>query len=274
MSNELGDFLRAARARVGPGDAGLPGGVTARRVKGLRREEVAALAGVSADYYARLEQGRERHPSGQVVEAVARALRLGADARGHAYRLAGLTPVARADQASPMVEPHLRRLLRSFPAAAAYILGPAFDVLAANRIAEALLAPFGAERNMTRILFHHPRAAEVFADLDMLRRATVHALRLNAGRFPHHEGIRALVEEASPAFRDLWADQRVGALPRAVKIFVHPVAGRVELTYQTFDVVDAPGQILHVGTPAAEIDLAARLGVAEDDGRAGTRGSS
>ena len=106
--NELGEFLRAARGRVEPSDAGLPGGVTPRRVRGLRREEVAALAGVSADYYARLEQGRERHPSAQVIDAIGRALRLTGDARAHVYRLAGLGPVRNA---GGPVHPALLRLL-------------------------------------------------------------------------------------------------------------------------------------------------------------------
>jgi transcriptional regulator with XRE-family HTH domain len=268
VSNDLGGFLKAARARVEPADAGLPGGITPRRVPGLRREEVAALAGVSADYYARLEQGRERHPSAQVTDAVARALRLTGDARGHLYRLAGLTPALRADPAGEEVHPQLRRLLESFPGSAAYVLSPALDVLAANRTAEALLSPFGTERNMPRILFRHPEAEEVFTDRELLRGATVHALRLNAGRFPGHPGIRDLVTSLSAesrAFRELWADQRVGALPRAFKVFHHPVVGRVELTYQTFDVADAPGQVLHVGTPEpASRGLVDALPVLED----------
>ena len=117
--NELGDFLRAQRARITPESAGLRS-VGSRRVIGLRREEVAVLAGVSSDYYACLEQGRERTPSPQLMEAVARALQLGADARDHAFRLARLAPTTRVtdEQASP----HLRQLMDSFPTAAAYVV--------------------------------------------------------------------------------------------------------------------------------------------------------
>jgi transcriptional regulator with XRE-family HTH domain len=139
-SNRLGDFLRASRARLDPADAGLIGG-SSRRVPGLRREEVAVLAGVSADYYARLEQGRERNPSAQVIDAIGRALCLSPDARGHAYRLAGLSPSLAANTSRDVVHPALLQLLDSFPSAAAYVLSPAFDVLATNSIAAALLSP-------------------------------------------------------------------------------------------------------------------------------------
>ncbi|MCF4138753.1 helix-turn-helix transcriptional regulator [Streptomyces sp. Tue 6430] len=250
--NELGVFLRASRSRVEPADAGLSGGVSGRRVRGLRREEVAVLAGVSADYYARLEQGRERNPSAQVLGALGHALRLAPEAREHLFRLAGLNPRLRPDSSRDLVHPSLLRLLDAFPRAAAYVLGPAFDVLAANAIADALLAPFGTERNMPRILFTHPRAKAVFAERELLRRSTVYALRLNAGRFPDDADITGLVTElgeASTEFRTLWADHDVAGLTRAFKVFVHPEAGRIELTYQTFDVVDAPGQQLLVGTP-------------------------
>ena len=248
--NELGEFLRANRAHLEPADAGLPGGTGARRVAGLRREEVAVLAGVSADYYARLEQGRERNPSSQVIDAIGRALRLGPDARGHLYRLAGLNP-GLADGVG-QVHPSLAQLIDTFPLAAAYVLGPAFDLLATNRIADMLLEPFEPERNMVRILFTHPAARTVFVEWTNVVRATVHAMRLNAGYFPDDLRISALaaeMSERSPEFRELWEDRTVGGLTRAFKVFVHPVVGPIELTYQTFDVTDAPGQQLLVGTP-------------------------
>jgi hypothetical protein len=106
--------------------------------------------------------------------------------------------------------------------------------------------------NMVRVLFHHPQARVVFVEWPTLMDNVVHALRLNAGRFPHDPEIRALVDELSPIspeFRALWQDQDVRGLTRMFKVFVHPDVGRVELTYQTFDVRDAPGQQLLVGTP-------------------------
>ena len=250
--NELGDFLRASRSRVNPADTGLAGGAGGRRVPGLRREEIAVLAGVSADYYARLEQGRERNPSAQVLDAIGRALRLPGDGRQHLFRLAGLNPRLGPDSARNLVHQSLLELLDAFPTSAAYVLGTAFDVLAENAIASALLAPFGDEHNMPRILFTHPEARNVFAEWELVCRSTVQALRLNAGRFPDDTSIQALVGEltgASPEFTKLWNEQAVSSLTRAYKVFVHPDAGRIELTYQTFDAHDAPGQQLLVGTP-------------------------
>jgi transcriptional regulator with XRE-family HTH domain len=256
--NALGDFLRASRAALDPDDAGLLGGRGNRRVAGLRREEVAVLAAVSADYYARLEQGRERSPSSQVLDAIGRALHLDSDARGHLYRLAGMNPNLQAGSSRDLVDPALQTLLDSFHAASAYVLGPTFDILATNAVAAALLSPFasGADEApliMLRVLLLHPDAKSVFVEWDILTRSTVHALRLNAGFDPGNPAILAVVEEmlGIKAFRTLWEDQTVGGLTRTYKIFMHPAVGRIELTYQTFEVRDAPGQQLLVGTPAA-----------------------
>ncbi|WP_320783508.1 helix-turn-helix transcriptional regulator [Streptomyces sp. CRN 30] len=248
--NEFGAFLRAHRSRTEPGDVGFPAGGGSRRVKGLRREEVAVLAGVSADYYARLEQGRERNPSPQVVDAVGRAMRLTLDERTHLFRLAGLHPALTSAGSRETVHPALLRMLDAFPSAAAYVLSPSFDVLAKNTAATALLAPFEGMSNMVRVLFLHPRAREVFVEWDIVTRATVDALRLQAGRFPDDPGISAVVtelHELSPEFVRLWQDRTVGSLARAYKIFELPEVGRIELTYQSFDVHDAPGQQLLVG---------------------------
>jgi transcriptional regulator with XRE-family HTH domain len=249
--NVLGDFLRAGRTRLEPSDVGLPAGNGTRRVKGLRREEVAVLAGLSADYYARLEQGRETSPSPQVVDALGKALRLNADARAHLFRLAGVNPGTKVGGLRDRVHPDLLRLLDAFPTAAAYVLGPAFDILATNAIADALLSPFSGERNMPRILFTHPRARAVFPDWQLITSATVYALRLNAARFSDVPEIDELVgelQDASVEFRALWDDQNVRGLTRAYKVFVHPEVGRVELTYESFDVRAAPGQELLVGS--------------------------
>jgi len=172
-----------------------------RRVSGLRREEVAVLAGVSADYYARLEQGRERHPSGQVVDALARALHL--------------------------------------------------DVLASNALADALLSPLADRRGMVRSLFCDPAARQLFADWNSVARDTVAALRLAHGHQPHDPRTAALIDDLlaeSEEFAELWRLQDVGRLGSRAKTFNHPQAGRLTLTYQTFEVQDAPGQCLLVGT--------------------------
>ncbi|MFD7288725.1 hypothetical protein [Streptomyces sp. NPDC059863] len=142
--------------------------------------------------------------------------------------------------------------MHAFPASAAYVLSPAFTVLATNPIATELLSPFTGTDNMVRVLFGHPDARKVFTQWPTVARATVHALRLNAGRFPDDPQIRDLVAELraeSEEFTALWDDQTVSGLARAYKVFIHPRIGRIELTYQTFDVRDAPGQQLLVGTP-------------------------
>ncbi|MFF7632985.1 helix-turn-helix domain-containing protein [Kitasatospora sp. NPDC008050] len=249
--NELGEFLLARRSRLSPADVGFPLS-RARRVSGLRREEVAVLAGVSADYYARLEQGRERHPSGQVLDALARALHLDSDACWHAYRLAGLVPRPEAPRPDEeRVATELLRLMDSFPAAVAYVVNRRLDILAANALADALLSPLADPRGMVRSLFCDPAARELFADWHAVARDTVAALRLAYGHQRHDPRTAALIDELiaeSEEFAVLWSRQDVGRLGSRTKTFHHPRAGRLTLAYQTFEVQDAPGQYLLVGT--------------------------
>ncbi|MFE6488680.1 helix-turn-helix domain-containing protein [Streptomyces sp. NPDC057757] len=249
--NELGEFLLARRSRLSPQEVGFPRSAD-RRVSGLRREEVAVLAGVSADYYARLEQGRERHPSCQVVDALARALRLDSDACWHAYRLAGLVPKPEGpDPDGERVAPELRRLMDGFPAAVAYVVDRRLDVLASNAPAAALLSPLADPRRMVRSLFLDPAARTLFMDWDSVARDTVAALRLAYGHGRDDLRISALVDElraGSEEFAELWARQDVNRLGSRLKTFDHPAVGRLTLSYQAFEVQDASGQWLLVGT--------------------------
>jgi transcriptional regulator with XRE-family HTH domain len=256
-NGELGDFLSAQRSRVAPGDVGLPA-LRGRRVAGLRREEVAVLAGVSADYYARLEQGRERTPSAQVVDAICSALRLSPDARAHTYRLARLAPSEQTGDRA--VSPELLQLMDSFPNAAAYVVNPAFRILAANPVAVALLGRSQLDGGALAYVFLDADARHHFANWDAVARAAVSALRLSAGYATPHPEVRPLVDRLlaeSPEFAALWADQTVAGLALTEKAVNHPDVGSLRLTYQTFDVRDAPGQQLTVasapvGSPSAD----------------------
>jgi transcriptional regulator with XRE-family HTH domain len=242
----LGEFLRARRAKLEPADVGLPSSGT-RRVAGLRREEVAVLAGVSADYYTRLEQGRERSPSGQVVDAIARALQLDADGRWHAYRLAGLVPKPAVDE--PEVDPALIELMDQFSNAVAYVVNRKLDILASNALADALCAPLVDRKHMVHSLFHDPAARELFVEWESVAQDAVDALRLAAGH--NDPSVNAMIDDllaTSPDFAAMWQAHNASSLGRKTKLFNHPVVGRIALTYQTFDVQSSPGQSLLVGT--------------------------
>jgi PAS domain-containing protein len=251
IQNAFGEFLTAQRARVSPQDVGLPT-AGSRRVKGLRREEVAVLAGVSADYYARLEQGRERTPSAQVVEAICTALQLGPDAQAHAFRLARLTPATLPT--SDRVGPDMLRLLDSMPNVAAYVVNPAFRILATNPVARELLGAEQVAQGAVPFLFINPVSRRYFMDWEHIARAAVSALRLAVGYSPVHPEVSTLVhrmEDESPDFARLWQDHRVTGLSATTKRIDHPAIGQVELVYQTFESRDAPGQQLTVATAVA-----------------------
>ncbi|MFJ8768906.1 helix-turn-helix transcriptional regulator [Streptomyces clavifer] len=252
--NSLGEFLRTRRSRLAPTDVGLGTGGPRRRVDGLRRQEVAVLAHVSADYYSRLEQGRERHPSPRIAESLTQALCLGPDGRSHLFRLAGLNPNLRPDTARGQVHPALLHILDASHQAAAYVLSPCFDILAANAPARVLLSPFvGSEQNLLRILFTHPRARSYFPEWPVAAAGSLHTLRLNAARLPRDADIVDLVTGLSAGSADFvrgWEEGAAIGLDRAYRSVVHPAAGHIELSYRVLDVAAVPGQHLLVGVPA------------------------
>ncbi|WP_116202931.1 helix-turn-helix transcriptional regulator [Amycolatopsis circi] len=249
--NELGDFLRARRDLVSPGQAGVPDDGTRRSVPGLRREEVALLSGVSADYYTRLEQGRERHPSEQVLDAIARALRLDAHTAAHLFRLAQ-PPSTTASQVSPQtVAPQLLTLMDHFLHVPATVVGPALDVLAANALSAALYSGFARQDNLLRMVFLDPAAPEFYADWERAARGVVSNFRAASAPFPDDPRIAQVVGELtvrSPAFASFWAHHEVRPRAGEDKHLRHPLLGDLRLRYQGFSVLDAPGQQLFVYT--------------------------
>ncbi|WP_030380497.1 MULTISPECIES: helix-turn-helix transcriptional regulator [unclassified Streptomyces] len=258
-SNDLGDFLRAHRARLRPDDVGLVS-YGARRVAGLRREEVAVLAGMNSDYYARLEQGRERSPSPQILESISSALRMDDEAREHLFRLAGTAPDGERPQPRETVSTALRQLLDAHSNAAAFVLNPATDFLASNALADALFSPYEAMDNMARMTFVDPAARGFFTQWQRAAEAVVAGLRHATGLDPDYRRLHDVVgslTEASEEFAALWSSHTVHGKTRAGKELLHPDVGPLDLTYQTFDVRGAPGQQLVIyhaapGTPSAQ----------------------
>ncbi|MGW3148246.1 helix-turn-helix transcriptional regulator [Streptomyces sp. NPDC001177] len=256
--NHLGDFLRARRAGLRPRDVGMVSH-GARRVTGLRREEVAVLAGVNADYYARLEQGREGHPSAQVLDALGRALRLDPDAHAHLHQLAGTTPSGRFTHITDLVSPALRQLMDGYLGAPAFVINRTLDILAANALAEALHSPFERADNLARMAFLDPAGRQFHARWSWTAEAVVGHLRQAAGLDPDSPRLRELVRvltQHSAEFTRLWNTHAVRGKTQDAKHFLHPDVGPLTLTYQAFDVRDAPGQQLVVyqaepGSPGA-----------------------
>lgn len=256
MSNrELADYLRRARAAVDPARAGLPNDTRVRRVPGLRREEVALLAGVSTDYYTRLEQGRSITPSESVLDAIARALDLGATGRVHLGHLVGASsvPRRRGTPAVQRVRPGLWQLLDGLEGSPALILGRRSDVIASNALARALFTDWEAlpprERNYARWMLLSDQARELFVDWEDQARTAVEALRLDAGDHPGDELTAALVAELaerSAEFRDWWSRHRVHQRTYGSKTLRHPIVGELTLDYETFTMPGDLDQTLFV----------------------------
>jgi transcriptional regulator with XRE-family HTH domain len=244
----VGEFIRARRAALTPADVGLPS-VGARKVSGLRREEVAVLCGVSVDYYTRLEQGREHHPSAKILDALSRGLLMSDDQRAHLYLLAGLAAPSLRSSTVREVAPELVRLIQGWPNNPAVILDDAMNVLIRNRLGQALYSGFGTEDNVVRMTFLHPHGRDFYVDWPRAAHATVANLRAVAGRDTRRQDVAALIEELSAAsseFRRLWSQQSVRGKTLEPKDFHHPVVGPITLTYHAFDVRSVPGQQLLV----------------------------
>jgi transcriptional regulator with XRE-family HTH domain len=245
---ELGGFLKARRAALTPGDVGLPGGGSPRRVPGLRREEVAQLASMSVDYYTRLEQGR-LPASASIIAVLARALRLDDDQRAYVYQLAGKLPAEpRRGRAQP-VTPAMRRLLGQLVATPAMVLGRRLDILAWNAGAAALYTDFARipeeHRNYVRVLFADPVVRALHADWEPDALTAVATLRMHAARYPDDPDLATLVGELSVRdadFRAWWAAHQVAGTGNGTKHYRHALVGELVLDCDTWVSPEDPDQ--------------------------------
>ena len=259
--NPIGEYLRARRELVRPEDVELPDAGSHRRVPGLRREEVAMLAGVSADYYVRLEQGRDQHPSAQVLDALARALQLDDYATAHLHRLSA--PPVRRRRRSPRPEKvpaSILRLIASWNETPAYVYGRYMDVLAANPLATAVAPYYAPGQNLVRAAFFDPRVRDMYGDWEWVTESTVAGLRALVGPDVDDPRLNELVGELSvrsERFRQLWARHDARPKRSGTSLLDHPQVGPLELSYEKLPIPDTNCQTLVIyhtepGTPSAQ----------------------
>jgi transcriptional regulator with XRE-family HTH domain len=285
--HEVREFLMSRRAKVSPAQAGIPAG-RGRRVPGLRRSEVAMLAGVSVEYYSRLERGAVRGASAAVLNAIADTLHLDDAERAHLFDLAraadGVPASGRrrrpaAKQAG--VRPGLAWTLEAITGAVAFVRNARTDVLAANTLGRAFYAPLigdaGRVPNLARFLFLDPAARDFYPDWDRFAQMSVAMLRTEAGRDPHDRGMQDLVGELSTrseTFRSLWGAHDVHVLGAGTKRFRHPDVGEVVLAHEELAITAEPGLMVVIYTAEPGSASAERLGLlaslATEPGRAAT----
>ena len=266
---ELADFLRSRRERITPADVGLPAGPR-RRTPGLRREEVAQLAYISTEYYARLEQARAPRPSLEVLAQVARALRLSDAERDHLHHLAG-TPQGPPQGPSREVRQSIVDLLHRLPQAAAIVISATYEVIAWNDLAAALMEDFSAlsrrDRNLVRRAFlgPHPEGRRLYgvSDGEEFALSSVQRLRAASARYPDDRELTALVAElldGSEEFARLWAAHDVESRPTLCKTFDHPVVGPVAVNCDVLDIADRDQHVvIYTATPGSPSEEALRL---------------
>ncbi|MFF3942715.1 helix-turn-helix transcriptional regulator [Streptomyces phaeofaciens] len=271
-STPLGEFLRARREALKPQDVGLPEHGR-RRVPGLRREEVAMLAGVSSDYYMRLEQGRESSPSPQVVDAVADALHLDDEATDHLRRLVRAPQERRTGPAGrDRVNPQLLQLLDSWPDTPAFVVGPALDILAHNALAAALHSGFQRFDNLARMVFVDPAGRDFYQDWDKAAQSCVAEIRAAYGYDPKSPRIAAVVETLSaqsPEFAELWSRHNVKGKTRQAKNLKHAQVGDLQIQFSAFTVNESPHQqlVVYQAEPASPTAAAFAELRSQDDNR-------
>ncbi|MGP3683284.1 helix-turn-helix transcriptional regulator [Streptomyces sp. IBSNAI002] len=266
---ELKEFLRSRRARITPEMAGIGRGTGfsgRRRVPGLRREELAQLAGVSIDYYVRLEQGRGGQTSSEVLEALADALRLDAFERAHLFALVRGEEVRLPAEQEQGVRPGVQALLKAFGHVPAYVIGRRLEVLAWNDLARMLIADFPVlgeeQRNLARLTFLDTSARQRYVHWQKKALDTVAFLRFDLGRHPDDVRLRALLEElraGSGDFRRMWSQHDVRNVTHGSKPLYHPLVGTLQVSFETLRLPDDPDQAVVVYLPepgtSAAVDL-------------------
>ncbi|MBK3625429.1 helix-turn-helix transcriptional regulator [Streptomyces sp. MBT49] len=259
--NELGEFLKARRAELIPSEVGLRGGHR-RRVKGLRREEVALLAAISTEYYTRIEQGRLQ-ASAPLLDEIAQVLRLNDAQRTYLLHLAAKERVVPSIyRERQQVDPQLQRMLDDLTTSPAFVIGRCTDILGWNRLAAALWTDFGrypeADRVFVRLLFTEPWMRELYVDWEEVTRLAIAQLRMESARYPDDQPLTALVEELSARdaqFRQWWTEHDVALRGSGVKKLRHPVVGELTLDWNTLTCGTDPDQHIIVwnaapGTPS------------------------
>jgi transcriptional regulator with XRE-family HTH domain len=270
--SEVREFLTSRRAKITPTQAGLPTFAGSRRVKGLRRGEVAQLAGVSVEYYTKLERGDLSGASEAVLDAIARGLQLDDAERAHLFdlaRAANASPAVRRRRVTTQrIRPGLQRVLDVMTTAPAWVRNGRSDVLAANRLARALYAPVLEDPvqppNTARFLFLSPRGREFYRDWDRTAGDMVSVLRAEAGRNPYDKGLTDLIGELSTRseeFRVRWAAHNVHFHQTGAKRLHHPVVGDLDLTYEAMELPADPGLTVLVYTAEPGSRSADALGV-------------
>ncbi|MFB6878409.1 helix-turn-helix transcriptional regulator [Streptomyces sp. NPDC056323] len=250
MSNgtPLGDFLRARREALKPHDVGLPE-FGRRRVPGLRREEVALLAGVSSDYYIRLEQGRENSPSPQVLDAVAHALKLDAESTDHLNRLCLAASQRPHDRGLADVSQQLLQLMDGWDHTPAFVVGPALDIMAGNSLAAALHSGFEEFDNLARMVFVDPAGRDFYQEWERAAHSCVAEIRAAYGHDPESARIAEVVAELSAQSKEfavLWQLHDVKGKSQEGKHLKHPQVGDLRIKFAAFTVNGAPHQQLVV----------------------------
>lgn len=263
---ELAHFLRTRRERLSPEAVGLPGG-SRRRTPGLRREELAVVAGIGVTWYTGLEQGREITVSPQVLESLAKVLKLNAVERTHLFLLARQQQPADPYPFTADVSPALQHILENMGTFHAYIANPRFDLLAWNQAMTCIYqTDFGAlpvrERNILRLVFTSPSQHMLLVNWEKAAQGLLAQFRASTERYvgePWRSALVAELEQASPQFRAWWPRYDIQATHTEKKELHHPLVGRLVLQPTTFQVTDAPDLRMVIYTPLAEANTAQKL---------------